>query len=380
MNDGPRVALAHDYLSVFGGAERVVLSLGKAFPDAPVYTSVHNPALTFPELDEHEIVTTGLNRSRLLRRHYRLAMPLLPHAFGHLRVDAVDAVVCSSSGWAHGIATDAPKIVYCHNPARWLYQGCEYGRGRTRYRAAAKLTRPLLKPWDQRAAQSCARYVANSQVVAERIGAVYGFEAEVVPPPVGLDITGPRRAVDGLEPGGFFLSVGRLQPYKHVDVLVEAFRSLGPSHRLVVAGDGPMRREIESIAPPNVRFLGRVDDAELRWLYASAAGLLSAAYEDFGLTPVEAAMFGTPSALLRHNGFLDTMVEGVNGVFFDAPDPSAVAIAVKELDATRWDGAAIVRSADRFSQHGFATRLHEIVREVVGEHRMPARAASASAA
>jgi len=354
-----RVALAHDYLSERGGAERVAISLSRSFPDAPLYTSVFDAA-AYPELKGVDVRPSFLNRVPPLRRRHRVALPLLPLAYGRLRVDA-DVVICSSSGWSHGITTDAPKVVYCHNPARWLYQRAEYSKTRRRYGLAGLAVSPFLERWDQRAAASCDVYLANSSTVARRIKEIYGRDAEVVPPPTTLDVDGPQTAVDGLDPG-FLISVGRLLAYKHVTEVVEAFREMR-GEQLVVVGDGPYRPELEAVAPKNVVFVGRVSDAQLRWLYANCAGLVSASQEDFGLTPIEAALFGKPSALIRSGGFLDTMVEGTTGVFFDAPEPSRIRSAIKELVENEWSAEAIVKTADRFSEEGFGQRLHEIVAE-----------------
>jgi len=160
-----RVVVAHDYLTQRGGAERVVLAMMHAFPAAPVYTSLYDDRATFPEFREVDVRTTWLERVPPLRRRHRLALPLLAPAFGHAVVDA-DVVVCSSSGWAHGIHATGRKIVYCHTPARWLYDGQRYLGGRRGAGwAALSIMRPYLRRWDRRAAESAARYLANSTVV-----------------------------------------------------------------------------------------------------------------------------------------------------------------------------------------------------------------------
>lgn len=356
----PSVALAHDYLSERGGAERVAISLTRLFPGAPLYTSVFDAA-AYPELAGVDVRPSFLHRVAPLRRRHRVALPLLPAAYGRMHVDA-DVVICSSSGWSHGITTEAPKVVYCHNPARWLYQRSEYSKTRRRYGLAGLAVSPFLEKWDQRVAAGCDVYVANSSTVARRIKDVYRRDAEVVPPPTTLDVYGPQEPVDGLDPG-FVISVGRLLAYKHVMEVVEAFRTMR-GEQLVVVGDGPYRPELEAAAPKNVVFLGRVSDAQLRWLYANSAGLVSASHEDFGLTPVEAALFGKPSALIRSGGFLDTMVEGTTGVFFDTPEPVSIGTAIKDLVQTEWSVEAITKSAERFSEEGFGRRLHEIVNSV----------------
>jgi glycosyltransferase involved in cell wall biosynthesis len=358
----PRVALVHDYLTQRGGAERVVLTLADAYPGAAIHTSLYDPDGTFPEFRDHTVVTSPIDRVGLLRSHHRLALPLLAPAFDHLHVDA-DVAVCSSSGWAHGARVTGAKVVYCHNPARWLYQRDQYLAGSSRLSAAGVATlAPALRRWDRRAAATADRYLVNSRAVRDRVADTYGIDAAVVPPPVDVDVDAPRRAPAGVEPG-FLLCVSRLLPYKNVDVVVAAV-ARRPDVRLVVVGTGPSAAELAAGAPANVTFLGRVDDDELRWLYGACRGLVAASYEDFGLTPVEAAAFGRPTAALRWGGFLDTIVEGETGVLFDAPEPAAVTAAIDELTATRWSEEALVRHAGRYAPDRFVASVAAVVDEV----------------
>lgn len=353
------VALVHDYLTQRGGAERVVLSMLATFPDAPLYTSLYEPALTFAEFDDADVRTSGLNRSALLRRNHRLALPLLAPAFSRMRVDA-DVVVCSSSGWGHGAHATGRKVVYCHAPARWLYQRDRYVGRVLRSLLFAPLRRRLLR-WDAAAAASAHRYVVNSNFVRDRVRALYGIDAEVLHPPHAAEADRPRRAVAGLDEG-FVLCVSRLLPYKNVQAVVAAFRAL-PAERLVVVGAGPLERRLRRDAPPNVRFVGAVADDELRWLYSSSRALVAAAYEDFGLTPLEAAAFGRPTAALRFGGFLDTIREHETGVFFDEPSAGAIAGAVSAVLAREWSPRLLEQHAATFSEERFTRRLREIVAE-----------------
>ena len=354
----PSVALVHDYLTQRGGAERVAVSLTRAFPHAPLRTSLYEPAATFPELESVDVRTSPLNRFAALRRNHRLALPLLAPAFSQLHVKA-DVVVCSSSGWAHGARVEGRKIVYCHTPARWLYQPERYLRGHgSALPLLAAGVRPALVRWDRAAAASADRYLANSTAVAQRVERIYGIEAEVVPPPPALTPDGPAEPVAGVEPG-FVLCVSRLLPYKNIDSVILAFASL-PGERLVVAGSGPDFSALQGLAPPNVTFVGGVTDAELRWLYRESSALVAASHEDFGLTPLEAAGFGKPAVVLRWGGFLDTVAEGETGMFFESPNAQAVARAVRELREARWDADAIRAHADRFSEARFVERMRAI--------------------
>jgi len=354
----PTIALAHDYLTQRGGAERVVLSLTRAFPGALLHTSLYDPNGTFPEFVGVEIRTSRLNAVPGLRRHHRLALPLLAPTFSRLRIDA-DVDVCSSSGWAHGARIDGTKIVYCHTPARWLYQPERYLRGRGAVlRAVATALRPALERWDRNAAASADRYVANSSAVADRIARLYGIQAEVLPPPPAITPDGPARERRDIG-DDFILCVSRLLPYKNVDAVVRAFADL-PRERLVVAGTGPEYERLRALAGPNVQFVGRLADDELRWLYVHCSALVAAAHEDFGLTPLEAAAFGKPAAVLRWGGFLDTVAEGTSGLYFDEPIPDAIVATLHELRDRTWNETAIRGVADSFSETRFIERIREI--------------------
>tara|TARA_R100000365_G_scaffold2478_1_gene7780 strand:- start:1619 stop:2377 length:759 start_codon:yes stop_codon:yes gene_type:complete len=247
------------------------------------------------------------------------------------------------------------KVVYCHNPARWLYQADDYlvGVGRVT-RIGLGMVRGRLTKWDRAAAATAQLYIANSTSVRDRIYSTYGIEAEVVHPPVSIDITAERVAVGGLRPG-FFLTVGRARGYKGADALIKAFAKM-QSCQLVMVGVEPSPR-----FPPNVLGLGRVSDGELRWLYANARGLVSVSREDFGLTPIEANSFGTPSLVVRAGGFLDSTDPGVSGEFIASESPQAIVDAVSEFPED-WDRDAIRRHAAKFSPETFGRRILELAR------------------
>jgi glycosyltransferase involved in cell wall biosynthesis len=356
------VAIVHDYLTQRGGAERVVLSMLRAFPHAPLYTSLYEPSHTFPAFRDADVRVTRLDRIAPLRKHHRLALPLLAATFSRLEVSA-SVALCSSSGWAHATRVRGKKVVYCHTPARWLYQSRSYLSDR-QYTAKAGLAvlRPYLMRWDRRAAATSDRYVANSTVVRERIREAYGIEAEVVPPPPAVDPLGAKQPIDGIEPG-FFLCVSRLLSYKNVDAVIRAFSAAG-AERLVIVGSGPEEARLRSLAGPRVRLVGSVTDEQLCWLYAACAGVVAASYEDYGLTPLEGATFGKPAAVLRWGGFQDTVEENETGIFFNRPEAEAISVAIRELRHRRWDSNHISAHAQRFSEQVFIDRLREIVDEV----------------
>lgn len=353
------IALVHDYLTQRGGAERVVLSMVRAFPHAPVYTSLYSPSRCFPEFHDVNVLTSRLNAIPLFRRQHRLAFPLLARAFSSQVIDA-DTTLVSSSGWAHGVCTTGRKIVYCHAPARWLYQPRHYLRQRgPMARVVLTMATRKLIDWDIQAARSADQYLVNSTVVRERVREAYGIDAEVVHPPHRIDASGPQRAVPGLS-SGFVLCVARLQAYKNVDVVVAAMDRLRDM-QLVVVGSGPLLPRLKRVAGRNVSFVGKVSDSNLRWLYENAALLVAASHEDFGLTPVEAAAFGVPTIALRAGGFLDTVEAGRTGLFFNRLDPEEIAAVIDTAARTRWNHASIRNHAQQFSEQRFVGRLKEVI-------------------
>lgn len=358
----PSVAIAHDYLTQRGGAERVVLTLMRAFPGAPVHTTLYDVAGTYPEFADAEIRTSLLDRIGALRRDHRLALPLLAPASSRMRIEA-DVVVASSSGWAHGFSASGRTVVYCHNPARWLYQTDEYLGGpawRSPLGPPVLALRPLLRRWDRRAADRADVYLANSRVVQQRIRATYGRDAEVLPPPHGMDASAPQEEVPelrGWDPG-YALVVSRLLPYKNVDAVIEAVRESG--RRLVVVGHGPEEARLRATLPAHVRLLGGLSDAQLRWVYGHAGVLVAASHEDFGLAPLEAAAFGVPSVALQGGGFLETVVDEVTGLFFDRPEPTAIAAALALSDRHHWDADTMRDRAEQFGQARFIERIRAI--------------------
>lgn len=376
------VAIAHDYLTQRGGAERVVLDIAAAFPDAPIYTSLFNSAGTFPEFELLRPQTSALNRLLPLRRNHRLALPLLAPAVSRMSIDA-NVTLASSSGWAHGIRTSGKKIVYCHAPARWLYQTETYLGGeksmtvssRARRAAAAIALEALASPlrkWDRKAALTADLYLANSTITRQAISDAYGIDAEVVPPPPALRPVGDEEAFDGAEPG-FFLCVARLLPYKNVDAVIAAVHRI-PGARLIVVGAGPDRNRLARIiddlggnspSAGRIQLVGRATDPQLRWLYRNCTALIAASIEDYGLTPLEAAGFGKPTVALAAGGYLDTIIDGRTGIMFASLDLKEMVGALKDCETTDWDRQALLDHAEVFGPKRFRSRLQAIVADVL---------------
>lgn len=361
--DGPKVAIAHDYLTQLGGAEKIVLSMAKAFPEAPIYTMLYEPETTYPEFADCDIRTSPFNRFAALRKHHRAGLPMYPLIARSVFVDA-DIVLTSTSGWAHGFRTRGRKLIYCYSPARWLYLSDKYlgdESGMAKH-AGLAVSKPFLKAWDRRQAHAADKYYAISTLIKNRIADTYGIDAEVMFAPVAMSqsfSTEPIPGMDDFGGEGFYLVVSRLLPYKNVDVIVRAFA--GTDRRLVVVGKGPDAERLRAMKTSNVLMLSDLTDGQMAWLYKHCRALLAASYEDYGLTPIEAGVWGRPSVALRFGGFLDTIDEGVTGMYFDEPEPPAIAAALDRFETMEFDSDKIRRHVEQFTEEVFTEKLHAAV-------------------
>jgi glycosyltransferase involved in cell wall biosynthesis len=353
-----RVAIVHDYLNQFGGAERVALELAQMWPSAPVHTSLYRPDSTYPEFRHHDVRTSFLQRVPV-DKAFRYLLPLYPVAMRDLGAIDADLVISSSSAWAHGVRVrpGAFHAVYCYTPARWLY-GNEYmGASSARQRLARPLLGPLRR-WDRRAAARCDLYIAISAGIRDRIRERYVREAPIVHPPVDVDRFTPTARGERL------LIVSRLLPYKRVDALVVACTKAGLS--LDVVGTGPHLATLRAIAGPTVCFHGRLPDSEVTRLMQECRAFCLPGAEDFGITPVEAQAAGKPVIAYGRGGVLETVEPGVSGVFFDDHEPETILHAIRECDALTTTPLEIAALARRFSSSSFRLRLLEALGEAQG--------------
>lgn len=349
-----RVAVAHEWLTGYAGSERVVEQILEEFPGSPLLTTVVEPE-AIPELLRSA-------RPSLLQRvpgavsHHEWFIPLMPFAWA-LRepVRGVDVVVSSSHACAKAVRIDdgIPHLCYCHTPMRYAWHfEMEAGRFPTTVRPAAWLTARTLRFWDRRTAGNVTRFVANSTAVAERIRHSYGRPAAVVHPPVRTDYFTPAEL---RSESPTFLSVGRLVSYKRPDLVVEAFRGL--PFELVVVGEGHLLSRLRSTAPRNVRFVGAVDDLELRDLYRHARALVFAGEEDFGIAMAEALACGTPVVAVDRGGAVDIVEDGVTGILVGEQTVEAVRAGVERAAATTFDHELIRSRGERFSAERFRREI-----------------------
>lgn len=369
------VAIVHDYLNQAGGAERVVAAMHRLYPQAPIFTTIADQSVVDALMPDADVRTTWMQRLPGIGRHFRKYFLLYPRAIEGLDLSAYDVVLSSSSAYAKGARTrpGAVHVCYCHTPMRfaWNFEG--YAE-RERWGA---MTRRLLPPliaqvrrWDVRTASRPTVYLANSTAVAERIARHYHRKASVVPPPVEVDRFTPSAVQDP-----HYLVVSRLVAYKRIDLAVNAFSNM--NRQLVVIGDGPARADLERIAGPNVRFLGRLDDAAVSAAYARCQAVIFPGEEDFGIVPLEANAAGRPVIAYQRGGALDTVVPGTTGVFFAEQTVASLGEAVARLEQIAWDPVRLRTHAEGFREAVFAERLGAIVTAL--HHGAPAGAPATAA-
>ncbi len=359
-----RVALVHDWLTEYGGAERVLLEMHQLFPQAPVYTSLHHPAGLPSAFQTLDIRPSFLQRlPKKLQRH-RALLPLMPLAFEAFDLSEYDLVLSSSHACAKGVLTgpETLHVSYLHTPIRYAWDMLHpYLRqsGMSNWKQA--LAHPLLhyiRLWDQLSSARVDHLLCNSQFVAKRIAKYYRREATVIYPPVDVPAQQPQR-----QPDDFYLIAGRHVPYKRVDLVVETFNA--NRKRLIVAGDGPERAKLQAKAGPNIEFLGEVSRPQLEQLFSRARALLFPPLEDFGIVPVEAQAYGCPVIAFGRGGALETVKAEQTGVFFAEQTLSSLDAAIQRFESLNFNPAVLYQHASSFAVARFNRQLQDYLAALV---------------
>ena len=353
------------------GGEKVLLSLARLFPNAPIYTLLHVKGSLSPELEAREIHTSFAQRLPAVSRFYRHYLPIFPRAIESLELSAYDLVVSSSHCVAKGaiVRSDALHVCYCFTPMRYVWDRYDDYFGPGRLPAPLRwVVRPIaawLRRWDARSATRVHRFVADSAYVAERIRRYYGREAEVIHAPVDTGFFTPGDAGRG----AYDLVVSALAPYKRLELVLEAYRGTGRPLRIV--GSGPERARLEQRAPAEASFLGYVSDQRLRELYRGCRVVIMPGVEDFGIVPLEAMACGRPAIVFGEGGGPETVVEGVTGLLFHEATPAALRSAVDSLEGVRFNSRALRERAEAFGREAFEARLKAFLDKALAEHGSP---------
>jgi glycosyltransferase involved in cell wall biosynthesis len=355
-----RVAIVHEWLTVPGGSEKVVLALLDLFPQAEIFTSIYDPRPWPAEITDRPVHASFLNRIPRAHRIYPKLLPLMNRAFESFDLSGFDLILSSNHSCAKNVFAPegALHVCYCHTPMRHAWEP-RFLEGETGPLPPA-LLKPMLARLRRQDLAASARpdhFVANSQHVANRISKYYGREARVIHPPVDVEplLSMPR------DDDGYYLYLGRVIPYKRPDLAVAACRQLG--RRLIVAGGGRATDRLRKIAGPDTEFRGAVTDEEVRELLGGARALLFPGEEDFGIVPVEAQAAGTPVVAYGVGGARESVIDGETGVLFDEQSESALVNAIERLEASALSEAPIRDNARRFAPKRFKDEFAAFLEE-----------------
>jgi glycosyltransferase involved in cell wall biosynthesis len=354
-----KVALIHDYLSQDGGAERVLQALHELYPEAPIFVLFHDKN-KMGHFNEAHVRESFLGSFPFITSHYQWYLPLMPLATERHQLKDFDVIISSTSAFAKGVITspEALHISYCHTPTRYLWSDAHEYIADLPYNPLIKAALPRLmhrlRLWDKMSADRVDHFIANSQTVRRRIQKYYRRDSSVIHPPVNVQDFAVNPSV-----GNYYVTGGRLVPYKQLDLVVRVFNRLG--WPLKIFGSGPAREHLQDIAKPNIEFVGRVSDREKAQLLAGARAFIHPQVEDFGITPVESMAAGRPVIAFAQGGATETVTPGVSGVYFYEQTWEALYDVLIHFDHTAWDSDRIRQDSLRFSLAAFKQQMHQYV-------------------
>ncbi|NQT66488.1 MAG: glycosyltransferase [Actinobacteria bacterium] len=357
------LAIAHDYLNQYGGAERVIEILHELYPDAPIYTSIYIPEKMPDSFRNMDIRISFMQKLPLIKKQFKYYLLLYPKAFESFNLEGYDIILSSSSAFAKGIipGKGSCHICYCYTPTRFIWDYYNYVRKEKYLPIVFKLL-PIaikkLKIWDLKIINRINYFIAISDNIKEKIKRYYNRDSEVIYPPVDFN---KFKVSDKIE--DYFLIVSRLNSYKNIDLAVKTFSKL--QINLKIVGEGPFRKELEKIASSCVEFQGKVSDEELVRLYGSCRALIFPGEEDFGIAPLEAQASGRPVIAYAKGGALETIVDGVTGLFFKENTVESMIEAVNNFikieDTFKQD--TIRENALKFDKEIFKKNIDEFIKK-----------------
>ncbi|NQU83643.1 MAG: glycosyltransferase [Parcubacteria group bacterium] len=351
-----KIALVHDFIMQDGGAERVLRAFREIWPEAPIFTLVHDPSHAPKSFKSAKIIPSFLQKIPFGVSHYQWYLPLMPAAIERLDLTGFDVVLSSSSAFAKGIITspETLHICYCHTPTRYLWTDTLNYVDELRYNFLVRKIVPLFLPnlriWDQLCATRVDNFIANSHTVQKRIKKYYARESDVINPPVEA-----QKFSVADNTNNFYLIGGRLVPYKRYDIAVQAFSKLGIP--LKVFGTGPEYEKLKKMAKSNVEFLGKVSDEKKSELYKKCIAFLNPQEEDFGITALEAMASGRPVIAYKKGGALETIIPNVTGEFFDEQTWECLSHTILRFNPENYSPTRIREHAIQFDTENFKARI-----------------------
>lgn len=360
----PKVALVHDHLVQYGGAEKTLEAISKIFPQAPIYTGLYKPDNLSEYLSSKNI---HYPKNFFLEKMPKYFSPIMPLIFENFDLREYDLVISDSSCWAKGVLTKPSQlhISYIHTPPRFLYGYSIESTKRNAwyFKPFVSVIDMFLRAWDFAAAQRPDYLIANSQEVQSRIKKYYSRESTVINPPVELE---KNPVLEKSGDGEYYFAVGRLVAYKNFLPLIHAFNINGLP--LVIAGTGPEEETLKNIAGKNIKFEGRVTDERKRELIKNCLGLINPVQdEDFGIVPAEGMNFGKPVLAHKSGAHIETVKENISGMFFENLEPEKLSQDILEFDKKikehKFDPKKISESVKHLSEERFSEELKNFVME-----------------
>ncbi|MBD3365794.1 glycosyltransferase [candidate division WWE3 bacterium] len=382
-NKKPKIAIVHDYLLQYGGAEKTLEAILELFPNAPIYTGLYAPKNLPETITKRKVYSLKNPLVRAFSKHFTFIMPMI---FENFDLTKYDIVISDSSAWAKGVITqpDQLHISYIHTPPRFLYKYSVESPKRFKwyYKPIVAVLDHFLRIWDYCAGQRPDYLLTNSQTTAARINKFYGREARVVHPPVEADLaktTATEQEKNATKPAKamqapYFCSLGRLAAYKNTHLLVQAFNLLGWD--LIVMGTGPEERKLKKLAQnnPKIKITGRVTEEQKNQILAGCKGLIfPVVEEDWGIVPLEAMSHGKPVLAHKSGGATETVKAGVTGMFFESLELedfiNSIKIFNQNIEEDLYKEEKIKQSVGNFSKETFKQEFLEFVKEKYRLHK-----------
>ena len=358
-SSGRNVALLHYWLTNMRGGENVLEEFCRIWPEADIYTHAYASERISDTINSHRVNCTFINRLPHADTGCQKYLPLMPLALKRLDLSAYDLIISSESGPVKGInkPRGSSHICYCHSPMRYLWDMYDeyYRNAGVAGKIAMSLFKNPLRRYDLKSAETVDHFIANSHFVAERIKRIYRRDSTVIHPPVDVDFF----TQGNYAKGDYYLFAGQLIPYKRPDLAIAACERM--NRKLIIAGDGSMRRELEKNSGRNVTFTGRLQREKLRELYAGAKALIFPGIEDFGIIPLEAQAAGTPVIALGEGGALETIIPDKTGMFFDRPEIECLCNAIEAFEAKTFSADYLAAHAGKFSTERFRAEMNNFL-------------------
>jgi glycosyltransferase involved in cell wall biosynthesis len=361
-----KVAIVHDFLSQYGGAEKVIEVFHELFPDAPIFTPIFVQNKLPPIFKEMNIKTSFMQRFPFLDKHFKKYLIFYPKAIESFDLSNYDLILSSSSSFAKGAikSKNACHICYCYTPMRYVWDYSHYIEKENYNKTILGILPYIikkLKKWDIENINRVDYYIAISDHIKDRVKKCYKRDSVVIYPPVDV-----KKFIISNKIEDYFLVVSRLNAYKNIDLVIDAFNDL--DLHLKIAGTGPHRKALEGMVKnKNIEFLGKLSDADLVKVYNRCQAYIFPGIEDFGITPVEAQASGRPVIAYAGGGALETVIEGVTGLFFNENTKGSLIDTINKFlkMEANFNSIKIAENASRFDTDIFKSNIIEFINKKI---------------